>query len=178
MLTPDIHISTLALESSTTRSMNPILLTILTTAEPGGTLLEIEAASLERGKGLVGDRYSRGKGSFSKKLRASQDWELTLIESEEIERFNMISNTAFVPGDFRRNLVTRGIRLNELVGRQFTVGPAVLEGIRLCEPCAYLTKFIGTASVKTMAHRAGLRARVVTSGVVRPGDAIAERKAE
>lgn len=150
------------------------LLTILTTAEPGGTLVEIDAASLERGKGLIGDRYSRGKGTFSKKLRASQDWEVTLIEGEEIERFNMASNTAFAPAVFRRNLVTSGVRLNALVGKRFTVGPAVLEGIRLCEPCAYLAKFIGAASLKTMAHRAGLRARVVTSGVVRPGDVINE----
>ena len=145
---------------------------IFTTAESGATLLAVEAASLESGKGLAGDRYYLGKGTFFEKLKSSQDWEITLIESEEIERFNNLQKTAFSPGEFRRNIVTSGIRLNDFVGRRFSVGSTVLEGIRLCEPCAYLATFLGPASVKALAHRAGLRARIVTGGVIRPGDHI------
>jgi MOSC domain-containing protein YiiM len=150
---------------------------IFTTAESGTALQPIAEASLESGKGLVGDRYYKGTGTFSDKLKSSQDWEITLIESEEIERFNGLGKSAFSPGEFRRNILTSGIRLNELVGRRFSVGSTVLEGIRLCEPCAYLAKFLGPASAKALAHRAGLRARILTGGVVRPGDPIEELNA-
>jgi MOSC domain-containing protein YiiM len=154
--------------------MTSKIVAIFATAESGGTLFAVPTASLETGKGLVGDRYYRGSGTFSEKLKSSQDWEITLIESEEIERFNSLENTAFSPGEFRRNVVTSGVRLNDLVGCRFSVGATVLEGIRLCEPCAYLAKFIGPTSLKTMAHRAGLRARILSGGLVRPGDHIEE----
>ena len=147
---------------------------IFTTPESGATLLSVAAATLESGKGLVGDRYYKGNGTFSEKLKSSQDWEITLIENEEIERFNKLGNSAFSPAEFRRNIITSGVRLNDLVGRRFSVGSTVLEGIRLCEPCAYLAKFIGPASVQTLAHRAGLRARILSGGVVRAGDRIEE----
>lgn len=145
---------------------------IFTTPESGAALVSVDAASLKSGKGLVGDRYYNGNGTFSEKLKSSQDWEITLIESEEIERFNSLGKTAFTPGEFRRNIITSGVRLNDLVGQTFSVGATVLEGIRLCEPCAYLTKFLGPDSVNLLAHRAGLRARIMKGGVIRPGDSI------
>ena len=152
----------------------PEVVAIFTTGEPGGSLLSVAEATLERGKGLVGDRYYNGKGTFSHQLKFSRDWEITLIESEEIERFNSLELFAFSPAEFRRNILTSGVRLNGLVDRRFSVGSAVLAGIRLCEPCAHLAKFIGPASVKSLAHRAGLRARILSGGVVRPGDRITE----
>jgi MOSC domain-containing protein YiiM len=108
----------------------------------------------------------------SRKLKDSGDWELTLIESEEIHRFNESQGLSLPPTSFRRNIVTSGIRLNELVGRRFKVGSAILEGMRLCEPCAHLGKLVGPAIVKGMVHKAGLRARIVTGSIVRVGDPI------
>ena len=108
----------------------------------GGPLEPVEVAHLESGKGVVGDRYFQHQGTFSDKLKGSQDWEVTLIEIEEIRSYNKNQGTKWHSGDFRRNIVTRGVRLNDLVGQRFTVGDSVLEGIRLCEPCAHLGSFL------------------------------------
>jgi len=157
--------------------MSGKVVAIVTTSVAGAPLQPVTAASLESGKGLVGDRYYAHGGSFSEKLKDSDDWEITLIESEEIQRFNESQGLSLSPASFRRNIVTSGIRLNELVGRRFRVGSAVLEGIRLCEPCAHLGKLIGPAVVKGMVHRAGLRARIITGSIVRVGEDVEESRA-
>jgi MOSC domain-containing protein YiiM len=157
--------------------MNGTVVAILIAVEAGGKLQTLETATLESGKGIVGDRYYKRSGTFSKALDDSTDREVTLIENEEIERYNARHAAPLPPGSFRRNIVTRGIGLNALVGRQFTVGDAVLEGTRLCEPCAYLAGLIGPDVVKGMLHRAGLRARVIEGSIVRPGDTIHVRDA-
>ena len=133
-------------------------------------------ATLEAGKGLVGDRYFLGVGTFSKKI-TPPDAEITLIESEEIERFNSNEQAQHSPGEFRRNIVTRGIGLNDLVGKRFFVGAALLEGKRLCEPCAHLAKLIRAPVVEGMVHRAGLRAQILTGATVQVGDEIREESA-
>lgn len=138
----------------------------------GSQLEPIEVAALRSGQGVAGDRYFQRKGTFSERLDGSADWEVTLIESEEIRNYNETQGTEWPDGAFRRNIVTRDIRLNDLVGQQFSVGAALLEGIRLCEPCAYLSSLLGPEVVRGMAHRAGLRARILASGEVRPGDSI------
>jgi MOSC domain-containing protein YiiM len=145
---------------------------IVTTSEAGAPLRSVTQASLEAGRGLVGDRYYAHGGTFSDQLKDSADWEITLIESEEIQRFNESQGLSLPPASFRRNIITSGVRLNDLVGRRFKVGSAVLEGMHLCEPCAHLGKLIGPTVVKGMAHRAGLRARIVTGCIVRIGDDI------
>jgi MOSC domain-containing protein YiiM len=145
---------------------------IVTTSEAGTPLRSVTEASLESGKGLVGDRYYERSGTFSAKLTDSGDWELTLIESEEIHRFNEAHGLTLAPASFRRNIITSGIRLNDLVGRRFHVGSAILEGMRLCEPCAHLGGLIGPAVVKGMVHRAGLRACIITGSSVRVGDEV------
>jgi MOSC domain-containing protein YiiM len=145
---------------------------ILTTAEGGGVLQPVEQATLESGRGMVGDRYYDHRGTFSENLKASADWEITLIELEEINRFNATRSVPLPHGSFRRNIVTERVRLNDLVGRQFDVGGSVLEGVRLCEPCAYLAKLVGPDVVKAMAHRAGLRARIISGSIIRSGDKV------
>jgi len=132
----------------------------------------VREAMLEAGKGLVGDRYYRKTGTFSEKLDGLRDSELTLIESEEIERFNQAHDLTLGSGDFRRNIVTHNVRLNDLVGRRFRVGDVVLEGIRLCEPCAHLSKIVTPEVLPGLVHRAGLRACIVTGGPVKLGDSI------
>jgi len=136
----------------------------------------VTEVTLEAGKGIAGDRYALGTGTFSKKHVHKADAEVTLIEAEEIERFNAEQELAIGLGEPRRNIVTRGIRLNDLVGSQFRIGDALLEGIRLCEPCAHLAGLVTPRVLPGLVHRAGLRARIVTSGIVRPGDAIASQR--
>ena len=136
-------------------------------------LSSVPEAVLEEGRGLVGDRYHARVGTFSRKL-ASPDAELTLIEQEEIDRFNRTERTDYAAKSFRRNVVTSGVRLNELVGKTFHIGDTVLHGIRLCEPCAHLATLLAPSVVEDMVGRAGLRARIVTGGTIRTGDPITE----
>lgn len=128
---------------------------------------EVEAVA---GEGLRGDRYSTGEGTFSKKT--GPDREITLIESEAIEALARDYKIELAAIDARRNLVTRGVALNHLIGRRFRVGDAMLEGLRLCEPCGHLAKLTSQAASDALVHRGGLRARVVESGTIRVGDAI------
>jgi MOSC domain-containing protein YiiM len=148
------------------------VLAVFTSADAQAPMETTAAAELEPGRGLVGDRYYRGIGTFSEKLKGKPDSEITLIESEEVERFNKAEGLGLGSGDLRRNIVTTGIRLNDLVGRRFQVGEVVLEGIRLCEPCAHLAKTVASQVLPGLVHRAGLRACIVSGGVVRTGDEI------
>jgi MOSC domain-containing protein YiiM len=154
--------------------MSGRLLHIYTAAAAGAAPDSADEATLEAGRGLVGDRYYRSTGTFSAQLAGKPDREVTLIESEEIDRFNRDIGLALGYGDFRRNLVTRGIRLNSLVAHQFEIGECVLEGLRLCEPCAHLAKTVAKQVLPELVHRAGLRARIVRGGKIRRGDSIGE----
>jgi hypothetical protein len=149
---------------------------IYTASIAGSRLRSATRARLEAGKGLVGDRYFLGVGTFSKKIMPT-DAEITLIESEEVERFNSNEQAAHSPGEFRRNIVTRGIKLNDLVGKRFLVGAALLEGKRLCEPCSHLAKLVRAPVVEGMVHRAGLRAQILIGATIQVGDEIREERA-
>jgi MOSC domain-containing protein YiiM len=122
------------------------------------------------GVGLEGDRYALRTGRYSGDPKVDRD--VTLIEAEEIEGLADGSGIVLAPGDTRRNLTTRGIRLNELVGRRFRIGDVECEGTRLCEPCQYLTDLLGKPVLVALAHRAGLRARILGSGEIAPGDEV------
>lgn len=144
-------------------------------ARAGAAEMEsLAVAELETGRGIVGDRYYAQLGTFSKKNEIRPDQEITLIESEEIDRFNGSSGLTLDYGAARRNVVTRGVRLNDLVGRQFRVGPVLLEGIRLCEPCAHLASLVSEKVLPGLVHRGGLRARILSAGEIRPSDAVSE----
>lgn len=122
------------------------------------------------GKGIEGDRY------FDCHDEPGQN--VTLVEAEEIERFQQTQGRAHDLSVTGRNLVTRGVRLNELLGRTFRVGGVVLRGVELCEPClglgtALASENITPAKVVTaFVHRAGLRAEVLSGGTVSIGDAV------
>ena len=152
--------------------MSGMVNAIYSTGRGRAPLEPLEQSTLEAGRGLVGDRYYLGTGTFSKKLAGKPDAEVTLVESEEIERFNGTHGLSISVGDFRRNIVTSGVRLNDLIGVTFSVGEVTLEGIRLCEPCAHLAGLVTPEVLPGLVGRAGLRARVVTGGTVSPGDAI------
>ena len=123
------------------------------------------------GVGLEGDRYALKLGTFSKPV---PDRELTLIEAEAIEAIKHEYEIEITPGNARRNLVTRGVPLNHLVGKEFRIGDVKVRGIRLCEPCAHLEKMTGQPVIKGLRHRGGLRAQILSEGVVRVGDVVSE----
>jgi MOSC domain-containing protein YiiM len=130
-----------------------------------------ESVRAVAGQGLEGDRYSSKQGTFSATPGAVRD--VTLIESEAVEAMNAKLGTAFAPGEMRRNIITRGVPLNHFVGQEFRVGEVRLRGEQLCQPCAYLESLTRVGVKAAMQHRAGLRARILTGGTIRPGDAIA-----
>src|SRR6266704_4892799 len=124
------------------------------------------------GRALEGDRYFDAKGHWSKTPGVSR--EVTLIEIETIEALERDKNIAVAPGAARRNVVTRGVPLNHLVGREFQVGAVRLRGTRLCEPCAYLEGLTQQGVLAGLMHRGGLRAEIVNGGTIRLEDTITE----
>lgn len=141
------------------------------TATPMQQLTE---ARLVAGIGIVGDRYAQKAEALAALQKARPENEVTLIESEEIDAFNAQTLFGHSYAAFRRNLVTGGIRLNDLVGKDFTIGDVRLRGIELCEPCATLASQLGKEVVYQMVHKCGLRAQVLHGGTIRPGDSIIE----
>lgn len=129
-----------------------------------------ERVTARAGVGLDGDRYAAGTGHWSPDPRT--DRELTLIEAEVLEDLATTDEIRLAPGETRRNVTTRGIRLNDLVGRRFRVGAVDCEGTRLCEPCQYLTDQLGKPILRPLVHRAGLRARILTDGEIAIGDEV------
>ena len=119
--------------------------------------------------GLEGDRYALGTGTFYKPEPA---FELTLIEAEAIDALRRDYKIELTAGEARRNIVTRGVPLNHLVGREFLIGDVRLRGIRLCEPCDYLQKLTGKEVIRGLRHRGGLRAQILTEGVIEAGAVI------
>lgn len=130
-------------------------------------MLSVGEAIAITGVGLEGDRYASRQGTF---FKPEPDYELTLIEAEAIEALKRDYNVELAPGEARRNLVTRGVALNHLVGRDFQIGEVKAHGIRLCEPCDHLQRLTGRQLIKGLRHRGGLRAQILTSGAIRIGD--------
>lgn len=130
-------------------------------------------ATLNAGKGIVGDRYYSDPLEKHQSHNREPDIEVTLIEQEHIDRFNQLTQLNYTGYDFRRNIVTKDIRLNDLVKKNFYIGNVHLKGIRLCEPCAYLSKQLGPEIMQHMVHKAGLRARILSSGKIFVDDVIA-----
>jgi hypothetical protein len=124
---------------------------------------------LHAGLGIAGDRYFDGTGTFSTTEHHGQ--QLTLIEAEVLDALRD-EGLDLTPADARRNIVTRGVDLNALVGRRFRIGSVTCVGRRLCEPCSHLQRLTGAALLRPMVHRGGLRADILTSGVVHVGDTI------
>jgi MOSC domain-containing protein len=146
-----------------------------------GIFIALQAGELPRpvpevaavaGRGLEGDRYFGGEGTFFEERKEGQD--LTLIEAEAIEGLAREDGIELGPGESRRNVVTRGIGLNELVGRKFTVGEIECVGKRLCDPCSHLQKLTRPGVLRGLANRGGLRADIVRGGRIAVGDPVSE----
>ena len=147
------------------------LLAIAICAESKLPMQAVDAIEARAGQGLVGDRYLLGKG-VSQKEPAKPEQEVTLIELEAIEAAAHDYSLPVAHLETRRNLLTQGVPLNHLVGREFTVGSTVLRGLELCEPCGHLERLTRAGMKKALNHRGGLRAQIVQGGELRVGDVI------
>ena len=125
----------------------------------------LEAVRALAGRGLEGDRHVTGRGTFPSGPPGSA---LTMIEAEVCESFN----PPLEPSDHRRNVVTRGIDLNALVGRDFSIGEVHCRGMRLCEPCTVVQRYAGRPVLRALVHRGGLRADILHDGTIRVGDPV------
>jgi hypothetical protein len=147
---------------------------ILVAPEAEAAMVALPEATARAGRGLDGDRYVDGRGTFSNAHGRGHD--LTLIEAEVLDELRLPGGP-LAPGDARRNVVTRGIDLNALVGRRFRIGDVQCLGQRLCEPCAHLERLAATAgkpgTLRALIHKGGLRADVLTDGEIRVGSPIA-----
>lgn len=146
------------------------LLAIYITPAAGQPLQLVEQAHAVPGKGLEGDRYFLETGRYSD--HPGPDREITLIEIEALQALKDESGLDLSQPEARRNLVTQGVPLNHLVGKEFQVGEVRLRGIRLCEPCRYLARLTQAEVLPALIHRGGLRAAVLNDGILRQGDAI------
>ena len=121
--------------------------------------------------GLAGDRYAIAR-SRNANSRPDPTREVTLIQSENLDYFFEQTGHRLAMSDSRRNIVTAGIRLNDLCARQFQIGTAMFEGIELCEPCNPLKRRTHPELVRVLRHRGVLRARIVQGGTLSVGDAV------
>lgn len=137
---------------------------LLVAAAAEAPLVPVDEVLAIAGRGLEGDRYAAGRGTFS--VPGGRGYELTLVEAEVLDELDLPWAQA------RRNVVTRGVALNPLVGRRFTIGGVECVGRRLAEPCAQLEKLSRPGLLRPLVHRGGLRADILVGGRIAVGDAV------
>jgi MOSC domain-containing protein YiiM len=136
-------------------------------SQPMQSVPEVHAVP---GMGLEGDRYFYQPGKYPDKHGPGR--QVTLIEIEAIEALEREEGILLPAGDARRNIVTRGVPLNHLVGKEFRVGEVTLLGVRLAEPCGHLAALTQPSVEPALIHRGGLRAEILSEGVIRAGDEV------
>jgi Uncharacterized protein conserved in bacteria len=129
----------------------------------------VPGAQALAGRGLAGDRYAAKAGTFSSEAATARGYDLTLIEAEVLDELVLPGGRRLTYADARRNIVTRGVDLNGLVGRRFLIGDVECLGQRLCEPCAHLERLTEPGTLKGLIHRAGLRADILSGGAIATG---------
>ncbi len=140
------------------------------TAKGSGAMTPLAEARLVAGKGIEGDRYFLGTGTYSMKPEPGR--QVTLIEAETLEALARDEDIELTPNEHRRNLTVSGVPLNHLVGRRFRVGAVLLEATRLNVPCKYLALVTGKDVYEPLLNRSGLNCRIVDGGTIRPGDTL------
>jgi MOSC domain-containing protein YiiM len=146
------------------------LLEIWSTPAAAGPMRRLSAGRLVAAAGLEGDRYALGGGTWAR--YPDLEKQLTLIDADDVAAVAAETGAALTPGDTRRNLVTRGLALPDLVGRWFAVGDALLFGMKRCPPCTHLERLTGSRLVKAMAYRGGVNAAVFGGALIAEGDTI------
>ena len=138
---------------------------ICITSESGKKMESINSIKVIANKGIVNDRYFKEDNDKNNQI--------TLIESENVDYYNKVSGTNLIPTDFRRNVITKGISLNILVGKEILIGEVRLKVHDLCEPCRYLQELLGEKNlVKKLLNRGGLRCELLTNGNINVNDPI------
>jgi MOSC domain-containing protein YiiM len=145
-------------------------------AAAGSPMKAVDRVRALPGRGLEGDRYFLRTGTYSGTNGA--DREITLIETEAINALRRDYGVALEASETRRNIATRGVPLNHLVGRVFRVGQTTARGLRLCEPCSHMEKLAGKRIRAGLVHRGGLRAQILAEGWIRVGDEVNVLEAE
>ena len=131
----------------------------------GNQIQKVSQVEALKGKGLLNDRKFKEVNQ--------KECQLTLIEVENVNYYNNISKTNIPPLDFRRNIITENIRLNDLVGKEFTVGKIKLKAHDLCRPCKYLEEKLKKNNIiKEFLRKAGIRCEILSSGKISVGDII------
>ena len=145
-----------------------IVTKICFTEKSGEEIQEVSSVEVVTNKGIVNDRYFKDNND--------KDIQITLIESENIDNFNEISKTNIPYIDFRRNIITKGINLNELIGKEILIGEVRIKGHRLCDPCKYLKDKLKQKNLfKNLSYfykRGGLRCEILSSGRISVNDKI------
>ena len=130
-----------------------------------GQMKSTNSVETVAGKGLVGDRHFKENNEIR--------CQITLIEIENINYFNKISGISIPSIEFRRNIITEGIKLNDLIGNEFLIGKVKVKAHDLCRPCKYLQESLKQKNlVKELLHKAGLRCEILTSGKIIVDDEI------
>ena len=132
--------------------------------EAGANGIAQSTVKIIAGSGIVGDRYYKNKGTFTKDNSIDPKQEITFIESEKIDAFNLQNSLQLGYQQLRRNIITRNVNLNDLVDKEFTFGDQLFRGIELCEPCGYLAKKVEPKLLPQMIGKCGLRVQILSSG--------------
>jgi MOSC domain-containing protein YiiM len=135
-----------------------------------GTMTSVRQVNVVADRGLEGDRYFDGVGSFSR--WPGEGRAVTFIEQEAIDAVLDEHGIDLRDGRSRRNVVTTGVRLEDLNGRKFRIGDVLVFGARVCAPCRHLERLVGPGAFDAMTGRGGLRGNVMRGGVIRVGDSI------
>tara|TARA_B100000963_G_scaffold361114_1_gene394921 strand:+ start:2314 stop:2754 length:441 start_codon:yes stop_codon:yes gene_type:complete len=143
----------------------PKVFKIGTTKLNNKEITEVTSVEVVANKGIVGDRYFK---EFNDPYS-----QLSLIESENIDYYNVKYNLNIPYVEFRRNIITKGIKLNNLIGKKFSVGNVELEGIDLCRPCRHLSELLNQDNIiKEFLRKGGLRCQILSSSTIKVGDEI------
>ena len=144
---------------------------LFTTGAMSERMVAQESLTALAGKGIEGDRYLKGTGTYSKKPEPGR--QVTLVEGEVLDWLKSEHGLTVRPEECRRNVVTRGIELNPLVGRELMVGPVRVMVHRLCQPCRYLEKLLGQPNLyEHWWDKGGLRCEILDGGIIRIGDKV------
>ncbi len=141
------------------------VLTICISKTSGDDMIEVDSVNVIASKGILEDRYFKENNE--------KDIQITLIEKENIDFYNQISKTDIPYINFRRNIVTSGIKLNDLINKEILIGNTRIKAHRLCDPCKYLQDKLKQKSlVKNFLNRGGLRCEILTDGKILVNDDI------
>ena len=146
------------------------LLHIHITPAKSQPMQRLDKARLIAGKGIEGDRYALGTGTYS--MKPGEDRQITLIEAEMLARVAADDGHEISVDEHRRNLTVEGVPLQHLVGLRFRVGNALLEGVRINQPCKYLNMMLKRDVYMPLWNRSGLNCKILEGGLIRPGDTI------